>query len=154
MLPDVEVAHEWEGWPDDTVGLAFDATLQRYARIDKQGKITVCRLRDGREEVISPLPPHGKPGFGYPALSPDGRFLVYGHSSTAASIFPEVRVWKLDGPEPAVLRDEPAGMNESAVAFHPSGRQLAIGHRDKTVSVYDLDTGRRVRRLAVRALPT
>ena len=40
-----------------------------------------------------------------------------------------------------------------ALAFHPSGRQLAIGHADKSVSVYDLATGRRVQRLAVSAAP-
>ena len=55
-----------------------------------------------------------------------------------------VRVWKVDGAEPVELEPEVPGINESALAFHPSGRQLAVGHADKSVSVYDLATGRRV----------
>jgi hypothetical protein len=37
VLPDVEVAREWEGWPEGTVQVGFDATLQRFARLDGQG---------------------------------------------------------------------------------------------------------------------
>jgi WD40 repeat protein len=167
------VAHEWEGWPEDTLSLGFDAALQRYARLDKQGGLTVCRLvvgrisnpslsggqienpsYDCREEVLFRLPAHGKPGFSDPRMSPDGRFVAYGHSMASPTVFAGVRVWKLDGPEPAVLPlDEPAGINEGAIAFHPNDRQLAIGHSDRTVSVYDLATGRRVQRLAVSAAP-
>src|SRR5262249_16037821 len=36
----------------------------------------------------------------------------------------------------------------TALAFRPNGRQLAIGHVDKSVSVYDLQTGESVQRLA------
>jgi serine/threonine protein kinase/WD40 repeat protein/tetratricopeptide (TPR) repeat protein len=153
VLPDAEPVQEWEGRPDDSVGVAFDAAFQRYARLDKQGGVTVCRLSDGREEVITRLPAHGKPPFGSPWMSPDGRFVAYGHSIVRTTVFGGIRVWKLDGPEPVVLLDEPAGMNEAALAFHPSGRQLAIGHADKTVSVYDLATGQRVQRLAVSSAP-
>src|SRR5262249_17895302 len=51
VLPDVEVVHEWEAWPEDTVGLDFDASFERYARLDRQGGIIVCRRTDGREEI-------------------------------------------------------------------------------------------------------
>jgi eukaryotic-like serine/threonine-protein kinase len=154
VLPDAELAQEWEGWPEDSFGLAFDAAFQRYARLDKQGGLTVGRLNDGREEVIARLPAHGKPGFGYPVMSPDGRFVAYGHNGTRTTVRGGVRVWKLDGPEPAVVPlDEPTDMHETALAFHPNGRQLAIGHTDKTVSVYDLATGRCMQRLAVGAAP-
>ena len=63
-------------------------------------------------------------------------------------------MWRLDGPEPALLLDVPEGVLGNALAFRPNGRQLAIGHLDKSVSVYDLATGERVQRLAntVRAV--
>ncbi|HMF15822.1 MAG TPA: hypothetical protein VKE98_01390, partial [Gemmataceae bacterium] len=154
VLPDAEIACEWEGWPEGTAGLSFDSAFQRYARIDKQGGITVCQLSDGREKVVFPLRAHGKPAFGHPGLSPDGRFLIYGHGGTEASSFPKVRVWKLDGPEPVVLLDEAMGMSEFAATFHATSPRLALGHRDKTISVYDLNTGRRVRQLTVSAVPS
>jgi WD40 repeat protein len=44
-------------------------------------------------------------------------------------------------------------MREWALAFHPNGQRLAIGHADKSVSVYDLATGRRVHSLTVAAAP-
>src|SRR5262249_61169132 len=70
VLPDVEVVHEWEGWPDDAIGLAFDADFKNYARLDKQGRLTVCRLSGGREEIIHRLPAHGNPPFGGVGMSP------------------------------------------------------------------------------------
>src|SRR5262249_4405304 len=150
VLPDAEIAYEWEGYPEDSARLDFDATLQRYARMDKQGGVTVCRLvvgrisnpsspadgleirsyepSDCREEVITRLPAHGKPPLGRLWMSPDGRFVAYGHSHMGNGVAGGVRVWKLDGPEPAVLLDEPADMHEVALAFDPSGRRMAIGH--------------------------
>ena len=41
MLPDLEVAAEWDGWPEGTLSLAFDANLEHYARIDRAGTVTV-----------------------------------------------------------------------------------------------------------------
>jgi serine/threonine protein kinase len=154
VLSDVELAQEWEGWPEDSIDLSFDAAFHQYARLDKQGGVTVCRLSDGREEIIARLPVHGNPPSYGLWMSPDGRYVAYGHSCVREAVPGGVRLWKLDGPEPAVLLDEPAGTQNAALTFHRNGRQLAIGHADKSVSVYDLTTGRRVRRLTVAAAPT
>jgi serine/threonine protein kinase/WD40 repeat protein len=154
VLPDVEVAREWEAWPADALYLDFDASLQRYARLDKQGGVTVCRLTDAGEEVLVRLPPHGQPPFQLPWMSPDGRFVLVGHTArqgTAAAFF----VWKLDGHQPAVF-DVPASANEYAVAFHPDGRHLAVGHVEAgggSVGIYDLETGQRCRKLRLDAPP-
>ncbi len=148
VLPDAEVAHMWESGTEDTVSWAFDSTFQRYARLDKKGGVTICRLRDGREEVIAHLPAHGQPKFHGLWMSPDGRFVAYGHSCSSDGVAGGVRVWKLDGPAATVLLDVPEGVHGYALAFHPNGRQLAIGHADKSVSVYDLATGERVQQLA------
>jgi serine/threonine protein kinase/WD40 repeat protein len=153
VLPDVEVVHEWEGWPAEKDGLRADAALERYARADREGRVTVCRRMDVGEEVLARLPAHGKPPFGTPIISPDGRFVAFAHSAVEEGIFRGVRVWKLDGPEPEVLLDEPNGMSVVAYTFHASSRLLALGHANNTVSIYDLASGQRVRRLAVGALP-
>src|SRR5439155_481514 len=55
--------------------------------------------------------------------------------------------------EPKLVLDQTPSSYEHAVAFRPDGRQLAVGHADKTVSVYDLETRQRIRLLNVGALP-
>src|SRR5262249_23038954 len=62
-----------------------------YARLDKQGGLAVCRLSEGREEIITRLPAHGKPPFGpletrrhYPDSSAPGG--ADGHKSLGAGL--------------------------------------------------------------------
>jgi serine/threonine protein kinase/WD40 repeat protein len=147
-LPDLEVAQEWDGYPEGTISLAFDADFQQFARLSHTGRVTICRRRDNGEEVIAQLPAAGKPPYSQVWMSPDGRFVAYGHSFVQDGKTAGVCVWKLDGPEPALLLDVPEGVHGTALAFRPNSRQLAIGHLEKSVSVYDLATGERVQRLA------
>ncbi len=148
VLPDVEVAREWNGWPDGTVALAFDADFQRFARLNRTGAVTVGRLSDNGEEVIAELPARGPLALHRVWMSPDGRFVATSHNRVAEGIAGGACVWRLDGREPALLLDVPEGMHGNALAFSRNGRQLAIGHAKGSVSVYDLTTGERVRRLA------
>ncbi|MCI0684291.1 MAG: hypothetical protein L0Y71_19445 [Gemmataceae bacterium] len=140
VLPDVEVAHEWEAWQKNTVGLDFDASFERYARLDTQGGITVCRRTDGPEEVLARLPARGKPNFGGPWMSPDGRYVAFGHSNPLGAIWTEeLVVWALDGParqEPFVVGD---GMPITTLAYRLDRPHLAVGHPDGAVGVYDLE---------------
>src|SRR5204862_59610 len=132
----------WQPGSDDCTDIGIDAASQHYARQDSQGGLTICRLADNREEVLARLPPTGKPPFGGPLMSPNGRFVAYGHSMLQHTVFAGVRVWRLDGPEPAVVPlEEPTELSLRALAFQSSGRHLAIGHNDRTVSIYDLATG-------------
>ncbi len=153
VLPDIELARSWDGCPEGTVGIGFDAAFERYVRIDGQGGLTVCKVTDGREEVVVRLPAHGVPMFSYPFVSPDGKFVAYAHGRQAGGSYAGVRVWKLDGPAPTVLIDDPVAFHESAIAFHADGKQLAIGRPDGKLSVYDLATGRRPHLLALAAPP-
>jgi serine/threonine protein kinase/WD40 repeat protein len=150
VLPDVEVVHEWEAWPEDTIGMDFDAAFERYVRLDRHGGITLCRRTNSGEEILARLPAQGTPPFGSPLMSPDGRYVAF--LDTAVLGVPwsgKTYVWTLQGsaaPGPLVL---PVGWHEGAVAYRPDRRQLAIGHVDGWVGVYDLESGERVRRLEV-----
>ena len=58
----------------------------------------------------------------------------------------------LKGMAKLVLEDR-AGISESATAFRPDGRQLAVGHHDGTLRVHDTETGAVVRQWQVGVSP-
>jgi serine/threonine protein kinase/WD40 repeat protein len=140
VLPDVAIAREWQGGTEDTLSFAHDAKFERYARLSKQGEITLCRVADDGEQVIARLDVNGQPRFLGVWMSPDGRFLACGHSGWDEGLAGGVRIWKLDGPAPVVHFDVPEGMRLSALTFHADGKTLAIGHPDGNISVFDLET--------------
>lgn len=159
VLPDVEIAREWEGFPEGTLDLASAANFERYARINKQGELTVCRLSKDGEQVIAKLPAHGTPRFWGLHMSPDGRYLAYGHSGREG-IAGGVKIWKLDGPAPTDYMDLPEGMHLYALSFHPDGRHVAVGsinwksgNRNGMISIYDLDAKVATRRWRVDRAP-
>src|SRR5262249_51628250 len=132
---------------DNSLYRHFHDSLPHFSRLDRQAGVEVWRISNGREEIVTRLPaPPEAPFWGH-VMSPDGRFVACAFGSTTDVAAGGVRVWKVDGPESMVLEPEP-GAAHDYLAFHPSGRQLAIGHPDKGVSVYDLTTGRRTHRLA------
>ena len=55
-LTDVKVLREWEGSPVGCDALSFDGTLERYARRDAQGNVSVRRVADDSEIVRIPGP--------------------------------------------------------------------------------------------------
>src|SRR5262249_42824089 len=61
--PDVEIAQEWDGFPEGALSLAFDADLQRLARLNRDGTVTICRRSENGERVIAQLRAHGEPPF-------------------------------------------------------------------------------------------
>src|SRR5262249_55672704 len=83
----------------------------------------------------------------------DGRFAAYAHAWERPAVYAGVCLWKV-GSAPAVLPlDGPTDIHESAWAFSSNDRLLAIGHADRSGSVYDLKTGARVRTWAVAPAP-
>ena len=138
VLPDVEIAREWEGYPQGSLNVDADTTLQRYVRMSSHGDLTVCRSTSAGEEVSARLPAHGQPFFRGLWMSPDGRSFAYSHSSRSERSSGDVRIWRLDGPVPTVYADA-KDVRDFVVAFSADGRRLALGHVDGTISLYDLD---------------
>ncbi len=128
-LPDLAVAREWPAGaePDDLEG-PFRRALENERRR--------ARL-PGRNWGL-----HG------PADSPDGRFLAVAsrpyHVQTKMTA--PLRLWRVDGPEPRNVLDDP-GVYEAATGFSADSRLFAAGHLDGSISVYDTETGKQVRRL-------
>jgi serine/threonine protein kinase len=86
-LLDLRVAKEWDGFPNGSWQVHFAGTLERYARVDRQGAVSVRRVADDAE--IYHLSGMG-PGESGAILSPDGNFLGQhlGH---------RFKLWKLTG---------------------------------------------------------
>ena len=70
-LADLRVAKDWPDLPSSD--RTFDAKLERYACVDRQGTVFVRRAGDGPE--LCRLPSLG-PGQYWPLISPDGGYLA------------------------------------------------------------------------------
>jgi WD40 repeat protein len=149
-LPDIELDREIDAWLPGTVMVDFDRHVNRYARGDDTGTITIHRVADGTSLLRLPSP---GPGWriandGDAVFSPDGR---YGLQICRA---PEkttrwLRLWDLDADPPRVVLDVPAALGAS---FRPNGREIAVSVVDTaseedtssesiSIHVYDIPSG-------------
>jgi serine/threonine protein kinase/WD40 repeat protein len=148
VLPDAEVAREWDGWPDGTFSLACDASLKRYARLDVDGGVSVYRLTETGVEDIVRLPPQG-PAISGIWMSPDGRHILFVHSTSREDATEWLAVWRVDGTKARPVLKERLTRKLESVAFQPVGSLVAVASDDHAITLYDLDTGNSKRRLVV-----
>jgi serine/threonine protein kinase/WD40 repeat protein/tetratricopeptide (TPR) repeat protein len=141
LLPDLEVAREWDGWPTGSCGFTFDIAFERYARGDKDGNVSVRRLADDVE--LFRLPGFGKSLHNYDGLqfSPDGRLLNQMWAVEPGSS--RSRLWKLDGPRPVLLLEG----NYFACTFRPDSQVMAAAYTDGCIRLHDSTTGQELQQL-------
>src|SRR5439155_782510 len=139
-LPDVEVVKEWNGYPGGSDWVDFDPALAHYARSDLRGNVSIRRVADDAE--IASLPGSGnRVGLRF---DPTGQYLAVFVDFVPANRPNPLKVWKLTGPRPVVVLEEPANQHH-AFAFHPHRAEIAFGLADGTLRVCDLSTGQRLR---------
>jgi serine/threonine protein kinase/WD40 repeat protein len=136
-LPDLRVAREWAGFPDGSLQVDFAGTLERYACVDRKGAVRIHRVADNAK--LYHLEGLG-PGETWILLSPDGGFLVRSRGS-------DLELWRLLGPEPFRLLNEPA----TGFGFSPDSSHFALVVPDGSLALYELPSGRKVKQLDVRA---
>jgi len=134
ILPDFELVREWDGWPVGTTSFGFDARLERYARADQDGRVSIRRIGDDQEVLALP-------GMGKPAnlrLSRDGRHLVLcsGTDRNTGTL----QVWRLDPPQPRCLH-EGTSWSFLFTDFSADGQTLVYVAPEQ-LRVLDLETGR------------
>ena len=132
-LADLRTAQEWNGWPTGSLQVSFDSALERYARIDRSGNVSVRRVSDDAELW-------SLTGLGsleaWPTLSPDGRFLAVANN--------RFKLWDLSAHEPILSEG-----NGYVSAFRPDSRQMALLQENSQVRLFDLPAVKQVREIAV-----
>jgi serine/threonine protein kinase/WD40 repeat protein len=140
---DIRPAHGWKAPPGRVQWIDFDDAFTRYVCPSDDGRsISVRRTADGAEVMQVP----GSGGDVWGELSPDGRHLFVTQQAAPR------RLWRLESPAPALVFDEPPDhldWTHGTHGFSSDGRQFAIGGRDGAIHLYELSSGRRVRRLPV-----
>jgi serine/threonine protein kinase/WD40 repeat protein len=142
-LPDLELLQEWAGFPAGSRDLAFDANLERYARLSASGAISVRRVVDDAEiahwqESTTAWPAQES----YLRFSPDGQFLCTRHAASG-----RLTVRRLDTQEPPVCFEGTNPAAEWVMDFSPDSKRLVYLMADSRIGIVDLSSGQ------VRFLP-
>jgi WD40 repeat protein len=143
-LADFRVEREWDGYPTGTNGLGFDSRYARYARSHRDGTIRLLRVADDAELYRFAAAPADDLDVrvGLRFGGPEDQLLAAWYYSRPGQ---PLSVWEL-GPRQAVLRlrlEKARGICD----FTPDGRSLVVGLPGNALGVFDLATGREVRRL-------
>ncbi len=127
-LPDEEIAQLVDAWPVGTAMVDFDPDLQRYARGDIEGNITIHRIPDNH--ILHRLPSPG-PGFELEIrdgamLSPNGGYLQQRcHDEHDPQRSGRMRLWDVSADQPRLVFEIPEGVS-GLTAFAPDSRHLAV----------------------------
>ena len=126
--------------PDDLV--RYDFNLESYAVGNADGSITIRAVKDDR--VLEVLPTTGSILRWVGGFSPNSRYLraLYGREGDGLGY----SVWDVQQ-QKAVLSGLSAKWG-AAAEFSPDGRLFATSNPDATLSVYDLASGKEIKRLS------
>ena len=131
-LADLRTAQEWNGWPTGSLQVDFDGALERYARVDRAGNISVRRVSDDAE--LCTLTGLGTQE-AFPTLSRDGRFFVVANN--------RFKLWDLSAREPILTE------GTGYPAFRADSRQMASLQENGQVRLFDLPSVKQVREITV-----
>jgi hypothetical protein len=145
-LADLRMGKAWDGYPPGSNGFALDAKLERYARGDEKGNISVRRVADDQEIVRLPGPGVQAHFLHFCA---NGQFLAAGYHHWSP---PQFMVWDL-GRREVVLNLAP-GIHKQGFDFRADNRQVVLGRKDGTIGVYDLTSGQEVKRFSPGLQPS
>ncbi|HXI51708.1 MAG TPA: serine/threonine-protein kinase, partial [Candidatus Saccharimonadales bacterium] len=150
-LADLRVTKEWKGFPPPATNfpgtsyVALDEPLERYARCELNGAVTIRRVADDAELLALPIVTAGA---GYARFSPDGRFLAIRQGTHGKLFF---RLWDL-GLRQAIL-ETPALGSDSFVAFTDDSQWVAFVRETNAVDIAEAGSGKTWKRIVTRGKP-
>jgi serine/threonine protein kinase/WD40 repeat protein len=139
---DLRLAKQWPGHPPSTNFVHFDGKLERYARVDRSGIVSVRRV-DGDAELYR-LKARSLEDFAH--LSPNGQLLAIGVIGEGGRI----QVFNLVGRGPVETVPETAC---TGFGFSPDSRWMAIGQADGSILLMDLASGQTRKKLKAAPVP-
>jgi WD40 repeat protein/tetratricopeptide (TPR) repeat protein len=159
-LADVRLVQpEWPGFPSGCSGWpGFDADLERYARSDMYGTISVRRVAGDQE--LARLPGHGRlPGDGpgpgaewkagrgadWMVFSPDGSLLGVRYWRRIDDSPTDLQIWDWRREKKVFRPSFPV----EALAFSANGQQFALAQPDGTITLHSSPGGKEVGRWTV-----
>lgn len=126
VLPDLHPIRQWDPRAADAFLFAFDHHSRHYARLDRDGNISVSLV--GEPKPLFRMPSVPRPGEGQALLfSPDGNHLAV--PDNPEGIY---AIWDLVRREPVADRIGP--VSGGAIAFTPDGAQLAYVRPDRRLA--------------------
>jgi serine/threonine protein kinase/WD40 repeat protein/tetratricopeptide (TPR) repeat protein len=135
-LPDIRVAQEIDVAHAKEHGLAFDRAFARYATKLDDGTVVVRQVADGQDLIrLRGQPP--PQGYTTAQFSPDGRFLAI---TTIANN--GLEVWDLKERRLAFVDQLLWSGPLRTWSFRPDGAELALVHRNQSVAIYALPSGK------------
>ena len=132
LAPEGRVIHR----PLSAVRVAFDSTMTRYA-LRFSDRVQVHKVADDQE--VARFKARGSRDIFVFDWSPDGRYLASTHVPGFT-----LTVWDIE--RQIVALEEPGPVAGSMSTFSPDGRRISLTHYDGEILVYDLASGRVVRR--------
>src|SRR5262249_2702913 len=149
-LVELQNPRAWNGLPLRTKGIGFNSNLERYARGDDQGNISIRRIVDDNELMHAP-------GFGSVPwvlrFSPDDRYLAAKYDGD--QLKGQLYVWDLS--RPGTDAKYFGTTCNTAFDFDPSSQVLAVGRCDGSgyIDLFDLGlaTSMPTKRLKQTAIP-
>ncbi len=130
-------------WESPHGAYAVDAQFKNYARMNREGRISVLRLED--DQLLRQLQREpGPDSRGSLKFSPDGAYLA------SFTFDQRVMVWRLSNGD--LVLDDVGCCWEMAFDFTPDSRSIVVGH-DQEMVVYDLQASTVVSRWPVEFAP-
>jgi eukaryotic-like serine/threonine-protein kinase len=128
VLPDLEVVQTWAAWPTGTIQVIFDGAFERYARLDRNGAVSVRRVSDDSEVIRIPA----SECVAEIILSRDSQFLAV-HAKTM-----EMRVYRVTESVPILIHEYG---DVRVAAFSPDSKLLLLVFPDGRISIKTLADG-------------
>ena len=140
-LTDLRIVREFDYAPMDRSRVSFSDALDRYVRLDLDTGVVSIRASADNRDIHTWKLPWDKPGLdadAHPIFSGDLQFVaIVGNN--------HCQVWRLDDPKPFLLI--PDGADAVDLIFSPDSRRLALEHANAWIDLYELPSGRLLKRL-------
>jgi WD40 repeat protein/tRNA A-37 threonylcarbamoyl transferase component Bud32 len=145
-LPDLRLEREWPMSPGTTLAI-LDPGFERIALCYGSGPVEIRSVAGQR--LLASLPASTNLAAYVGLWSPDGRFFAVSRDRDTTGLKKDVEVWEVPSAKRVLLRTSTSG----AMSFHPRSPRIMIGESPADVGIWNLETGKELKRYSLKARP-